>query len=124
MQGNLKAREVLKMLQDYPIREYPEPEETDPKKKAKEDPKKKKRKKKEPPFPYPTWAEELSEVEQTIKMINQLIKNAEDLQLSPEFMQDSKEQLARFKQEVGFRKNQEEEARLEAEARALAKKKK
>lgn len=79
MQGNLKAREVLKMLQDYPIREYPELEEHDPKKKTKEDPKKKKRKKKEPPFPYPTWAEELSEVEQTIKMINQLIKNAEDL---------------------------------------------
>lgn len=78
MQGNLKAREVLKLLQDYPPREYPEPEELDPKKKAKDD-KKKKKKKREPPFPYPTWAEELSEVEQTIKMINQLIKNAEDL---------------------------------------------
>lgn len=104
MQGNLKAREVLKLLQDYPPREYPEPEETDPKKKAKEDPKKKKKKKKEPPFPLPTWAEELSEVEQTIKMINSLIKNADDLQLSPEFLADSKEQLARFKLEVAFRK--------------------
>jgi len=124
MQGNLKAREVLKMLQDYPIREYPEPEETDPKKKTKEDPKKKKKKKREPPFPYPTWAEELEAVEQQIKLINSLIKNAAELQLSPDFLADSKEQLARFKQEVGFRKQQEEDLRLEAEAKALAKKKK
>jgi len=53
--------------------------ETDPKKKAKEDPKKKKKKKREPPFPYPTWAEELEAVEQQIKLINSLIKNAVEL---------------------------------------------
>jgi len=124
MQGNLKAREVLKMLQDYPIREYPEPEEMDPKKKTKEDPKKKKKKKKEPPFPYPTWAEELEAVEQQIKLINSLIKNAIELQLSQEFLSDSKDQLVRFKMEVSYRKQLEEDARLEAEAKALAKKKK
>lgn len=39
-------------------------------------------------------------------------------------MKDSKEQLARFKLEINHRKMLEEEARLEAEARALAKKKK
>jgi len=48
------------MLQDYPVREYPEVEILDPKKK---DDKKKKKKKKEPPFPLPTWAEELEAVE-------------------------------------------------------------
>jgi len=26
LNGNLKARDILKMLQDYPPREYPEPE--------------------------------------------------------------------------------------------------
>ena len=60
MEGNIKAQETLTMLQDYPPRVYPEPEETDPKKKdkkAKAPPKKKKRK--EPPFPYPAWAEDL-----------------------------------------------------------------
>ena len=60
MEGNIKAQETLTMLVDYPVRVYPEPEETDPKKKdkkAKAPPKKKKRK--EPPFPYPAWAEDL-----------------------------------------------------------------
>jgi hypothetical protein len=50
------------MLQDYPIREYPEPEETDPKKKKKEEKKKVKKKKKEPAFPTPEWALELDAV--------------------------------------------------------------
>ena len=58
MQGNIKAHETLTMLIDYPPREYPEPEELDPKKKDKKAPPKKK-KRKEPPFPYPSWAEDL-----------------------------------------------------------------
>ena len=63
MNGNIKARDILEMLLDYPEREYPEPEEIDPKKKKnKEEPKKKKRKKKEPPFPIPEWATELEAV--------------------------------------------------------------
>lgn len=48
------------MLADYPQREYPPPEDLDPKnKKAKPPPKKKK---KQPAFPTPEWAEELSAV--------------------------------------------------------------
>jgi hypothetical protein len=43
------------MLMDYPIREYPEPEDPNDKKKDKKAPPKKK--KKEPPFPLPEWAE-------------------------------------------------------------------
>ena len=65
MTGNIKAREILQMLLDYPEREYPVPEPVDPKKKkakADEKEKKKKKKKKEPPFPIPEWATELEAV--------------------------------------------------------------
>ena len=67
MSGNIKAREILQMLLDYPEREYPEMEVFDPKKKKGAPPKKeevkKKKKKKEPPFPTPDWAIELDAVE-------------------------------------------------------------
>lgn len=61
------------MLQDYPPREYPEPEPLDAKgkpikmsaKDAKD--KKPKKKKKEPPFPMPDWAIELEAVQQQVK---------------------------------------------------------
>lgn len=71
MQGNLQAREVLTMLQDYPIREYPEQEIEDPKKKGKQakEEKKKKKKRKEPPFPLPDWAIELDAVRRQIALI-------------------------------------------------------
>jgi len=59
MRGNIQARETLQMLCDYPIREYPEPEDPNAKKDKKAPPKKKK---KEPPFPLPEWAEELKAV--------------------------------------------------------------
>ncbi len=66
MNGNIKAREILQMLFDYPEREYPEVEIVDPKKKKVKDDekKKKKKKKKEPPFPVPEWATELESVQQ------------------------------------------------------------
>ncbi len=67
MSGNIKAREILQMMHDYPEREYPEPEIVDPKKrkqqvKKDDEKKKKKKKKKEPPFPIPEWATELEAV--------------------------------------------------------------
>jgi hypothetical protein len=66
MNGNIKAREILQMLLDYPEREYPEVEIVDPKKKKaakkEEEKKKKKKKKKEAPFPIPDWALELDAV--------------------------------------------------------------
>ena len=65
MSGNIKAREILQMLLDYPEREYPVVEIVDPKKKkvkADDKEKKKKKKKKEPPFPMPEWAIELESV--------------------------------------------------------------
>ncbi len=65
MSGNIKAREILQMLLDYPEREYPVIEVVDPKNKKsakKEEEKKKKKKKKEPPFPTPEWALQLEDV--------------------------------------------------------------
>ena len=66
MSGNIRAREILQMLMDYPEREYPVVEVVDPKKKKsagkKEEEKKKKKKKKEAPFPTPDWATELEAV--------------------------------------------------------------
>ena len=59
MSGNIKARETLQILQDYPERVYPEPE--DPKKKDKKAPPPKKKKKKDN-FPTPEWALELDAV--------------------------------------------------------------
>ena len=73
LNGNLKARDILKMLQDYPPREYPEPEPLDAKgkpiKQSSKDAKDKKptKKKKEPPFPMPDWAVELEAVQQQVK---------------------------------------------------------
>ena len=80
MSGNIKAREILEMLQDYPERVYPDPPPLDAKGKPikqKEDKKKpKKRKKKEPPFPIPEWATELDAVQQQVKLIEGLAQNA------------------------------------------------
>ncbi len=60
MEDNITARETLKLLLDYPQREYPEPEPLDAKGKPikqKDDKKKaKKKKKREPAFPTPEWA--------------------------------------------------------------------
>lgn len=64
MNGNLNAREIYKMLHDYPQREYPEPEPLDAKgKPMKKDPKAKPKKKgKKVIFPTPEWALELDDV--------------------------------------------------------------
>jgi len=130
MNGNIKAREILQMLLDYPERVYPEPESMDPKKKKaqqkpKEDEKKKKkRKKREPPFPMPEWATDLQNLISTIHDMENLIGDAENLQLDQEFIARVNQQLARFKKEVAFRTQQEELARLEAEARKNKKKQK
>ena len=60
----------------------------------------------------------------TVKKISDLAQRAEELNLDAEFLGQVDEQLKRFKLEVNYRKMKEEEDRLEAEQRALAKKKK
>ena len=111
------------MLIDYPEREYPEPEVVDPKKKKmkKEEEKKKKKKKKEPPFPIPEWATELDALISQIKNMENLIGDADNLHLDEEFIGRVQPQLQRFKKEIWFRKQQEEEARIEAELKAKKK---
>jgi hypothetical protein len=81
MSGNIKAREILQMLLDYPEREYPVPEPVDPKKKKSKDKeeKKKKKKKKEPPFPIPEWATELEAVISQVHSMENLLADAENL---------------------------------------------
>jgi len=125
LNGNLRAREILTMLKDYPQREYPEPEPLDAKgKPIKKDPKAKpKKKKKEPAFNTPEWALELDAVVAQVKLIDQLCADAANLHLEKDFLDGVAEELKRFKKEVLYRKQQDEEARLEAEAKALAKKK-
>jgi hypothetical protein len=107
MSDNIKAREILRMLMDYPEREYPEVEEVDPKKKKsskkEEEKKKKKRKKKEPPFPTPEWALELEAVQSKVQKIQELATNAEDIFLEQEHVDKINDQLARFKKEIKFR---------------------
>lgn len=122
MAGNIKARETLQMLQAYPERIYPEPEE-DPKKKDKKAPPKKK-KKKEPPFPYPEWAIEIEPTQAKIREMERLRDDKKNLMLDDEFINKVNEQLTRFKKEIDFRKKMEEEARLEAELKLKNKKKK
>jgi len=104
MEDNITARATLQKLLDYPIREYPEPEPLDAKGKpikTKDDKKKpKKRKKKEPAFPTPEWAEQLEEVQKTVKKISDLAARAEELNLEQSFLSQVDEQLKRFKQEI------------------------
>jgi hypothetical protein len=108
------------MLLDYPQREYPEPEDpNDKKSKDKKAPPKKK--KKEPPFPLPEWAEELDEVIKKYKEMEQLAQKRELLMLDDSFILKTNEQLQRFKKEIAYRKMLEDEARREAEEKALKK---
>ena len=93
------------MLLDYPEREYPEMEVFDPKNKNKKAPPKKeevkkKKKKKEPPFPTPEWALELDAVIAQVRNMESLLADADNLHLTPEFIQKVNGQLARFKKEI------------------------
>mmetsp|Transcript_42036 Transcript_42036/g.64407 ORF Transcript_42036/g.64407 Transcript_42036/m.64407 type:complete len:208 (-) Transcript_42036:41-664(-) len=122
MSGNIRARETLKMLHEYPEREYPEPEDPNDKKGKDKKPPPKKKKKKEPPFPTPEWAEELDAVISKVREMEQLVNDKVNLKLDDEFIFKVNEQLQRFKKEIAYRKQMEEEARIEAELKALKKK--
>ena len=56
--------------------------------------------------------------------IETLIADRVNLKLSEEFCELVQEQLVRFKKEIAFRKQQEEQERIDAELKALKKKKK
>ena len=119
MKRNIRSREILDLLEQYPLREYPEPPEPEPKGKGKAPPPPppKKKKKKEPPFPMPEWAKELSVVESEVKSLITLLQDKDGLELSDDFTKRSKEQFDRFKKEIAFRKDQDEQERLALEAK-------
>lgn len=120
MAGNIKARETLEMLLSYPLREYPEPDDPNDKK-AKDKKAPPKKKKKEPPLNLPDWAEELDEVIKKYKEMEQLSQKKELLKLDDAFILKTNAELQRFKKEIAYRKMLEDEARREAEEKALKK---
>lgn len=119
MKRNIRAREILELLEAYPPREYPEVAEPDPKNKNKSapPPPKKKRKKKEPPFPMPEWAKELPTVIEEVNNLKTLLGNKEELVLDEAFEQRCGVMFDRFKKEIAFRKDVEEQERLALEAK-------
>jgi hypothetical protein len=120
---NLTAKELLELFVAYPIREYPVIEVVDPKKKGKPEPPKKK-KKKEAPFIVPEWAKELKVLIDKVQELKGYVGMSLEIGLDDIFLHSSKEQLARFNQEISFRKNEEETLRkLEEEKKKKPKKK-
>ena len=85
MSGNIKARQTLQMLQAYPERIYPEPEDPAKKKDKKKDAAPKK-KKKLPPFPYPEWALDLQPTMDKVKEMELLKDDRDNLQLKEDFI--------------------------------------
>ena len=73
------------MLLAYPEREYPEPEEIDPKKKDKGKPPKKKKKSKDV-FPTPGWAEELTALSLKVEEMRKLAQDKVNLKLTDGFI--------------------------------------
>mmetsp|Transcript_23460 Transcript_23460/g.26025 ORF Transcript_23460/g.26025 Transcript_23460/m.26025 type:complete len:287 (+) Transcript_23460:203-1063(+) len=125
MTRSIRARDIVKLFEVYPTRDYPEVEEVDPKnknKKTAEPPKKKKKKKKATPFGTPDWALTLDAVKEETKTLEVLVQDHENLELKQEFLDRTEIVLERFKKkEIPFR---EEEERVEAEKEALKKAKK
>jgi hypothetical protein len=121
MSRNIRSREILDLLEEYPPREYPEEPEPDPKNKGKKapppPPPKKKRKKKEPPFPMPEWAKELTTVTDEVNNLKTLLGDKDNLELDNDFEGRCNLMFDRFKKEISFRKEQEEAERLAAEAK-------
>ena len=124
MKRNIKSRDILELLENYPPRDYPEVEEVDPKNKNKKpaEPPKKKKKKKQPPFPTPEWATNLETLKEEVKNLEVLMQDYENLELTEDFVEKTAVQFERFKKkEIPFREN---ELRIEAEKEALKKAKK
>lgn len=136
IEKNLRAREIKLLFKDYPFREYPDPIFYDPKTKKPLDPitkkpidpkklapPKKKKKKKEPKYVIPEWATEIPVLESAIKELDVLFKIKEEINITEGMITESIEDIERMKKEVRYRKQLEEEAKILAEKKAAAKKK-
>lgn len=128
MSRNIRAREILNLLEEYPPREYPEEPEPDPKNKNKKapppPPPKKKKKGKKVVFPTPEWAQKLETVIDEVNSLKTLLGDREALELSDAFEGRCNVCFDRFKKEIKFRQDEEEAERLALEAKLAKKKKK
>lgn len=120
---NLDCLSVYNDLFTYPPREYI-PKDPNDKKKKKPEPPKKKKKKKEAPFPTPVWAVTAKDVKDKVDEYVKYLKMGEQIGLNQEFIDKSKDILARFKLEIEFRKDEELQAKLLEEERLKKMKKK
>ena len=132
MKENIEAHYILRLFLDYPLREYPEPVLLDSRGRKippktppapKEEAKKNTKKKKEPKFLIPEWALELPALITQVDNLDILMKKAQHLELSNDFLDQAKENIVRMKKEIRFRQQQEEELRIIAEKKAAERKK-
>ncbi|CAD8212296.1 unnamed protein product [Paramecium pentaurelia] len=133
----IQAKKILKMFNEYPAREIPDPIKWDPKTKKPIDPitgkpidplklalqNQKKKKKKEPKFVIPEWANDVKSLDENIKGLEGLLKEAEVLNLNHEFVEESVQQIKRMKNEMRYRKEVDEQLKWIADAKAAEKKK-
>lgn len=93
MKGNIKARETLQLLIDYPEREFPEADDPNDKNNKNKKAVPKKKKKKEPPFATPPWADELDAVVLKVKEMGELANDRVNLKLDDTFITQVQERL-------------------------------
>ena len=123
MKESIDSQIILRKFLDYPIREYPDMGPVDPKKKP-NPAEEAKKKKKDSKFPIPTWAEELPVLIRQVDALEKIMKKAAILELSGDFMDQAKENIARMKKEIKFRQMEEEELKLASDKKQSDKNKK
>ena len=123
MKENIESHNILRKFIDYPIREYPDFTPVDPKKKP-NPAEEAKKKKKEAKIPIPAWAEELPGLVRQVEALDHILKRAAILELSSDFIDHAKENMARMRKEIKFRQMEEEEAKQLADKKQQDKNKK
>ena len=118
----LNYMDVYTKLATYPPRVYI-PKDPNDKKKKKPEPKSKKKKKKDI-FPKPEWAVTSKDVKEKVDEYKKFLAMGEDIGITVEHAEKSKELFARFKLEIAHLKDEEEELRLIEEEKAKKAKKK
>ena len=123
MKETIDSQIILRRFLDYPMREYPDFAPVDPKKKP-NPAEEAKKKRKEPKIAVPSWAEELPGVVKQVESLEIILRKAAVLELSQDFIDQSKENISRMRKEIKFRQMEEEEARQAAEKKLADKNKK
>jgi len=137
MRKNIEATTIINNFCSYPQRDwYPPPYYLDPKTKKPMDaatrkpidpallkpPPVKKKGKKAPKYVIPDWATDTAELGRCIKRLEELLLEVSEINISEESLKRSTEELERMKKEWKYRRQLDEEAKLEAEKNAKKKK--